>query len=77
MANTTETISGYKVRYTRRKYGRKTYTWAEVFLFDEWHMLGDPWPSTVIPKSELVAAIDYLKEHLGPSNGSQTLSCFV
>jgi len=72
-----ETVSDYQVRYTRRKYGRKTYTWAEVRLDGEWHGLGDPWPCVVIPKAELIAAIEYLRDLFRPSNGRQNLSCFI
>jgi hypothetical protein len=71
------TVDGYSVRLTRRQYPGTTYTWVEVYMCDEWHSCGDPWPSAVVPKSDIIAAIAYLRDLLGPHTGSQNLSCFV
>ena len=48
-------------RLTRRKYGRKTFTWAEVKNGDRWVSCGDPWPCTTPPKKQLIAAALYAR----------------
>lgn len=39
---------GYEIRYKRRNYRKKIFTWVEarktpVYCTDEWINLGDPW----------------------------------
>ena len=42
--------TGHRLRYHRRRYGRKTFTWIEVAFYPDgaeeplWLSLGDPWP---------------------------------
>lgn len=55
-----ETILGHPVRFTRRRYGRTTYTWVEVKLHGEWMDLGDPWPCVMPTKDSLQMAVQYL-----------------
>ena len=40
-------------RFTRRRYGRRTYTWAEVKHNGMWLDLGDPWPCRTPKREEL------------------------
>lgn len=49
----------FRFRFTRRRYGRTTFTWAEVHNGDHWLDLGDPWPCTNPPKEQLIAAALY------------------
>lgn len=41
----------YNLRYHRRRYGRKTFTWVDVAFYPDgcdkptWLSLGDPWPT--------------------------------
>lgn len=49
-------------RFTRRKYGRTTYTWAEVKNGDRWLTCGDPWPCTNPPAKQLIAAALYARD---------------
>ena len=50
------------VTFERRRYGRKTYTWAFLSLGSERISLGDPWPGVTWPKHVLQAEIAMVKE---------------
>lgn len=56
--NDPQHVWGFEVRFTRRRYGRRTYTWAHVKRGDEWYTCGDPWPGVNWPKFELMRAIE-------------------
>jgi len=58
-------VLGYRVRFTRRRYGRQTYCWAECCVDGEWHELGDPWPAVNWPRQDLEDAVCYLESMLG------------
>jgi hypothetical protein len=59
------------VTLTRRRYGRMTYTWAEVELDGQRVSLGDPWPGVTWPKAALAEAIaDARRLQRGETNGS-------
>lgn len=51
----------FEFRFTRRKYGRRVFTWAQVKDGDRWLDCGDPWPSTNPPKKQLFAAALYAR----------------
>ena len=53
----------YPLRYTRRKYGSKTYTWIETTINDKNLDLGDPWP-TINPKRSEIE--ETLRRYLDP-----------
>lgn len=46
----------FEYRFTRRRYGNTTYTWAEVNHGGDFYSLGDPWPCITPKKSELIEA---------------------
>ena len=51
-------ITNYEVQFVRRKYGRNTYTWANLILPDGCIVsVGDPYPGINWPKKELDKAI--------------------
>jgi hypothetical protein len=52
-----EIRNGTPVRYERRRYGRKTFTWVEWWNGKEWVSAGDPWPSVRVPKRDLDAIL--------------------
>jgi hypothetical protein len=43
-------------RLIRRRYGKKTYTWAELKHGDQWLRCGDFWPSINPPRKQLIEA---------------------
>jgi hypothetical protein len=51
---TFQTIQGLTFRFTRRRYGRQTYTWVEVHQGGAWLSLGDPWPVIRPAQDELL-----------------------
>lgn len=51
-------MSNREFRFTRRRYGKTTYTWAEVKYGDRWLSLGDPWPAVNWRRSELIKAAE-------------------
>ena len=53
----------YPLRYTRRKYGSKTYTWIETTINGENRDLGDPWPTLNPKRSEIE---ETLRRYLEP-----------
>ena len=58
MATTKEVIQEHTFRFTRRRYGRQSYCWAEVLLPNgEWKDLGDPWPGVNWPKKALAESV--------------------
>lgn len=57
MATGTMMFEGTQIRFTRRRYGNRTFTWVSALLDGEWIELGDPWPSINVSKSELRIAI--------------------
>jgi len=46
----------WEFRFTRRRYGRQWFCWAELKVADDWISCGDPWPKVNPSKAELVAA---------------------
>lgn len=52
----TKEVSGFVFRFVRRRYGRRTYTWASVQVGMRWVSCGDPWPGVNWPKKELLEA---------------------
>ena len=56
-------IDGIQVTFTRRRYGRQTYTWAHANINADTSLgcepLGDPWPCMTPKISELRAALWY------------------
>lgn len=83
MATKTRTVKlydeEYEVRFTRRRYGSKTYTWGEVKFGEEWHNLwhGDAWPAVNPPKVEIQAGIAELLAGEEVPHPSQQLGCFI
>jgi hypothetical protein len=67
-----EELMGYPLRYTRRRYGRKWFTWVDVLFDGEWVTLGDPWPSTNVSRSQIEDGIKYLEEMAVPPNMRDT-----
>lgn len=65
----TITIDGHEVRFTRRRYGSTTYTWASVRYAGQDLDLGDPWPCITPKRVELEDAarreIALAKSHYG------------
>jgi hypothetical protein len=52
-------LNGYDVRFNRRKYGSKTFTWVQ-YLIDgetEWQEIQEPWPCLSPKRSEVHAAV--------------------
>lgn len=60
-----ETIDGVDIRYERRRYGSGAstvfFTWLYYFDGKEWEVYGDPWPSSVIPRIQLLKAVADIK----------------
>jgi hypothetical protein len=50
-------IDGRALAFTRRRYGKTTYTWVFVWDGTQWVDLGDPWPVLSPKHSELKEAI--------------------
>ena len=69
MKRTVQTIQGVTFRFTRRRYGRQTYTWVEVERGGEWVSLGDPWPCLRPATAELVAAAQHVGQPKGGDDG--------
>ena len=42
--------NGIPLHFTRRRYGKTTFTWLDWWNGSEWVSAGDPWPSIVIPQ---------------------------
>jgi hypothetical protein len=62
-------VLGVPVVLTRRRYGTRTFTWANIVKPDgDWLCLGDPWASVNIPRRELEAAVQTWKDN-GPPAG--------
>lgn len=53
-------IDQVPVRFERRRYGNRTFTWAYAFVAG-WFSLGDAWPSAIPRHAELSAALEHLR----------------
>ncbi len=51
-------IDGHDVKFTRRRYGSRTFTWVHVYLNGEWVSLGDPWQAVMPAKAEILRQIE-------------------
>lgn len=52
-------MSKFKFSFERRRYGKKTYTWAFVHIDEKKFSLGDPWPCVNPKLTELEEAASY------------------
>ena len=59
----TPTVDGIAVRFTRRRYSNRTYTWVSALLDGTWTELGDPWPSIKVSDNEIRMAIARVKNY--------------
>ena len=50
MKATRSTIDGYELRFLRRGYGRRVFTYVEANIDGTWVDFGDPWPGK--PKAD-------------------------
>jgi hypothetical protein len=58
-------VDGVRLAVTRRRYGKQTFTWLLYVNNDHrFDSYGDPWPSVVIPKKQLAAAVAEIKIRL-------------
>lgn len=69
-----------EVRFTRRRYGRKTFTWGEVKMgedcwVDLWY--GDAIPSVSVTKQEILSGIAEIFQREEVPHPSQQLSNFL
>ena len=54
-------ISGYPVKFERRRYGTRTFTWVHVLIADTWYDIGDPFPAVTPKRVDLEKAVtEYL-----------------
>jgi hypothetical protein len=66
-----QVIDGVRIMFERRRYGTASFfTWLLWHDGKEWQSYGDPWPSSVIPKLELTAAIAVIKSKLEAINAN-------
>ena len=52
-----QSIRGYPLTFTRRKYGTHTYTWACIEVEGQSVSLGDPYPGVHWRQSDLDTAV--------------------
>lgn len=55
-------VAQVPIRFTRRRYGFVTYTWAEAYVAG-WFPLGDPWRGISVPNAEIEAELETLREN--------------
>lgn len=53
-------VAGRPIWFTRRRYGRQTYTWVHVLVNGQLVDLGDPWPCINPKRSEIAREIELL-----------------
>ena len=51
-------VNGVAVAFTRRRYGRQSYCWADVYVRGRWVCLGDPWPAVNWRRAELQKEVE-------------------
>lgn len=51
------TLLGRPAWFTRRRYGRTTFTWVHVEIDGELVDLGDPWPCITPKRKDMEAAL--------------------
>lgn len=49
--------NGYEISFTRRRYGKTTFTWTHVKIGDHWQETGDPLQKIQPSKTDIEAAI--------------------
>jgi len=48
-------VNGVAFSFERRRYsGKATFTWVYRWDRDHWFDAGDPWPSVIVPRKDLV-----------------------
>jgi hypothetical protein len=50
-------IDGVPLNFTRRRYGKTTFTWVEAFDGLAWRSLGDPWPAITPAANQIREAV--------------------
>lgn len=53
-----DSVDGIAIRFTRRRYGNRTFTWVSALLGESWTDLGDPWPSIKVSENEIRMAVN-------------------
>ena len=51
------TLLGHPAWFTRRRYGKTTFTWVQVDVDGDLVDLGDPWPCITPKRVEMEAAL--------------------
>jgi predicted 3-demethylubiquinone-9 3-methyltransferase (glyoxalase superfamily) len=54
---------GYEIHFTRRRYGRTTFTWVYVKFGASWQSTGDPLQKIMPSKKDLDEAIERAHAH--------------
>lgn len=49
--------NGYEICFTRRRYGRKMFTWIYVRIGNKWQSTGDPLPKIMPSRIDIEEAI--------------------
>jgi hypothetical protein len=50
--------------FERRRYGAATFTWVYLVVEGVRHLVGDPWPSVIVPRDELARDVAAIRARL-------------
>lgn len=63
--------NGYEIDFTRRRYGKQTFTWINVRFGDKWQGSGDPVPKIMPSKADLAAAVESARRRFVNANSKE------